>query len=702
MAGAREVWLPKAPGLSRFSKHVNRTVGNGVCRLRVKLSWILMRIGEHHVVDTRSDQMAAKVDRSSADGTHCSVKSFEEECSLARVAHKRHDTAKLIAVRDVGDRLIMICIHVHVSSHVTYAPRAARSPATQTSGLRSAAHKAPARLQITRQTAGQLQSPARSPAARATSANGGAPSRARTCASERELRGAAARARRTRHSSTQSARRIAAARVKYATRPSHAKWRAAVCHPHSKRAPLRAADKHSAYRRPCCSPQSFRNERRLRLLLRRRRRRRRRRAARARGRRAARVRQKQLVHGGARSSRARCQQQCGGGDAAHGGRCRGDQEVGQGPVVHRSGRQTRARSLRSERAARRQDHHRRHAHQGVDPDHPVPGGQRRQGAAVVASGAPQGRAGGQVLAAAGVGAPVRAARQGGEDGARLHWRGGGGDCGGHGQRRRDAARKRALLQGGDQERAGVCGKTGGQRGPVRERRVRHGAPRARLDGRGDGAPQAVRGGPAAGEGAGVPVRHGGEPGAAVRGDRGRVEGVVQDRGARAERGVVAGGGGQAGAGAQPGEDCGGEGRADDPADGRGGGGQVCGGRQHAGGGRGRDPGRVDGAGPGRGVDGADAGGAARVQDGDLERADGRVRDGRVREGHVRGGAHAGGADGGGVHDDHRRRRLGGGGGEGGAGGAHVAHLDGRRRVAGAAGGQDAAGRGGAGRQLTGR
>ena len=87
---------------------------------------------------------------------------------------------------------------------------------------------------------------------------------------------------------------------------------------------------------------------------------------------------------------------------------------------------------------------------------------------------------------------------------RLHRREGGGRGGHRAQRQRAAARERALLQGGGGQRRRVCQEAGGARAAVRERRVRHRAPRARLHRGRHQVPEARRGRLPAAEGAGLP------------------------------------------------------------------------------------------------------------------------------------------------------------------------------------------------------
>merc|ERR1719384_577082 len=125
---------------------------------------------------------------------------------------------------------------------------------------------------------------------------------------------------------------------------------------------------------------------------------------------------------------------------------------------------------------------RRHAHPRVRPDGQVPPRQGRQGRDVLAPWPAQGRARGQVLARPRGHAHGRAARHGREDGARLHRRRGRLDRRRHGRRRGPPPREHALLQGGDQERRRLRREARGPLRPLRQRRVRHGPPRARLRG----------------------------------------------------------------------------------------------------------------------------------------------------------------------------------------------------------------------------
>ncbi len=138
------------------------------------------------------------------------------------------------------------------------------------------------------------------------------------------------------------------------------------------------------------------------------------------------------------------------------------------------------------------------------------------------------------------GAAVGASRFAGEDDRLLLRAGGAGDGTFAGSGRGAAAGERALPRGGDEERPGVREGAGQPGRGVRERRLRVGAPGARLDGRGSALP-AGGGGAADGEGAGVPGPGDAGPAAPLRGDHRRGEGEHEDGGA----GEPAGAGGQA-------------------------------------------------------------------------------------------------------------------------------------------------------------
>ena len=127
--------------------------------------------------------------------------------------------------------------------------------------------------------------------------------------------------------------------------------------------------------------------------------------------------------------------------------------------------------------------HRRHAHPGVAPDDSVPAGARCGGDRLLAPGSAEGRGAARVVAAARRRAPVRAPGRAG----RLRRRGGAGA----------PAREPALRPARGEERPGAGGRAGVARRRLRERRVRHRAPRPRVDGR-RGPPPAERGRPAAG------------------------------------------------------------------------------------------------------------------------------------------------------------------------------------------------------------
>ena len=94
--------------------------------------------------------------------------------------------------------------------------------------------------------------------------------------------------------------------------------------------------------------------------------------------------------------------------------------------------------------------------------------------------------------------------------------------------RRPAAREPALPRGGDRQRRRVRPPAGGARRRLRERRLRHGAPRARLH-RGRHALPAVGGRPAHDQGARGPRPPAARPGAAVRGGPRRPQGLGQDQ-----------------------------------------------------------------------------------------------------------------------------------------------------------------------------
>ncbi len=171
---------------------------------------------------------------------------------------------------------------------------------------------------------------------------------------------------------------------------------------------------------------------------------------------------------------------------------------------------------------------RRHAHPRRPADHPVPARPGLLGRAHVPSRPPQGPGRGRAAHGPGRGAPRRAARPPGRDRGRLRrprGRAGGGRAAAG---RRAPAREPALPRGGDRQRRGVRAAARVARRRVRQRRLRHGAPRARLH-RGRHALPAVGRGPAHDQGDRGPRAPAPRPVAAVRRGPGRPQGLRQDQ-----------------------------------------------------------------------------------------------------------------------------------------------------------------------------
>ena len=87
----------------------------------------------------------------------------------------------------------------------------------------------------------------------------------------------------------------------------------------------------------------------------------------------------------------------------------------------------------------------------------------------------------EVLAAPSRRAPERTARRAGDVRRRLHRRGGGGRIASGSRRRFRAVRERALSRRGRSQRSGLRARTRPERRHLRQRCLRHGAPRARVD-----------------------------------------------------------------------------------------------------------------------------------------------------------------------------------------------------------------------------